>query len=68
MAALELELPPHEEQSAIADCLLAVDREMESLQSLVEQFREQRRGLMQKLFSGELDLSKLTVAAEEVLA
>ncbi|MCP4834223.1 MAG: hypothetical protein GY895_05600 [Phycisphaera sp.] len=38
--------------------------EITHLESLAAQLREQKRGLMQRLFSGELDLSALGAGAE----
>jgi len=52
--------PPIEEQAKISECLTQADTEIAHLESLAEQLREQKRGLMQRLFSGDLDLSKLS--------
>ena len=56
------------EQDAIANTLDYLDTELTHLESLAAQLREQKRGLMQRLFSGDLDLSKLNAIAEEVSA
>ena len=61
-------IPGIEEQTAIADLNFKLLREIEHLQSLTSQLREQKRGLMQMLFSGELDLSKLKSIATKVPA
>ncbi len=48
-----------EERQSIGDIAQLLETEITHLESLAEQLREQKRGLMQRLFSGELDLSKL---------
>lgn len=46
--------PPIEEQSAIADLLDTCDREIALHREQLEALREQKRGLMQKLLTGEI--------------
>ena len=56
---LQISHPDKEEQDAVASVLGTADNEITHLESLAGQLREQKRGLMQRLFSGDLDLSKL---------
>jgi type I restriction enzyme S subunit len=51
---ISLELPSFEEQGRIAKVLSACDQEIELLQKELEALREQKRGLMQKLLTGEV--------------
>ena len=48
----------------IAAVLDGLDKEIANLQDLAAQLREQKRGLMQRLFSSDLYLSKLGATAE----
>ena len=50
------------EQEKVVHVFSALDTEITYLQFLADQLREQKRGLMQRLFSGDLDLSKLSPA------
>jgi len=51
----KLKIPPTmAEQEKIADVLSACDREIELLQKHLEAFKEQKRGLMHKLLTGEV--------------
>ena len=43
-----------EEQAKIVDVLSACDREIELLQKQLDALKEQKRGLMQKLLTGEV--------------
>lgn len=56
---IDVPLPEMLEQKRISELLGGVDSEIFHLQSLAGQLREQKRGLMQRLFSGDLDFSKL---------
>ena len=47
-------LPPIEEQKAIAHCLSTMDREILLLARQRRLLKEQKKGLMQKLFSGDV--------------
>ena len=51
---LKFELPPLEEQRRIAAVLEACDREIALLQKQLAALKEQKRGLMQKLLTGEI--------------
>lgn len=52
---LPVNIPPTlAEQKKIADVLQTCDREIELLQKLLEALKEQKRGLMQKLLTGEV--------------
>ncbi len=46
--------PPLEEQQKIAKVLSIADREIELLKEELEQLKKQKRGLMQRLLSGEV--------------
>ena len=51
---VKLPIPPLAEQKAIADCLSTWDKGIEKLSALIASKKEQKKGLMQGLFSGEL--------------
>ena len=51
---IRLPIPPLPEQKAIADCLSTWDKAIEKLSALIAAKKEQKKGLMQGLFSGEL--------------
>jgi type I restriction enzyme S subunit len=53
---LEMKLPSIEEQTAIAQLLQAVDKEISILKAKAEKLREQKKGLMQKLLTGKVRL------------
>jgi type I restriction enzyme S subunit len=57
-------VPSLQEQRKIAIVLRAMDSEIDSLTSCVEQLKEQKRGLMQKLLTGQIRVK----AAEEIKA
>jgi len=51
----KVKIPPTvAEQKKIADVLSACDREIELLEKQLEALKDQKRGLMQKLLSGEI--------------
>jgi type I restriction enzyme S subunit len=50
---LKVPYPPIEEQSAIAEVFQSAEKELELLRSKLEKLREQKRGLMQMLLTGE---------------
>lgn len=54
MARMKVMLPSLDEQRAIADILDTARREIELLEQLREQIQLQKRGLMQKLLTGEI--------------
>ena len=54
IASFKFSCPPVEEQSAIADLLDTCDRELALHRQQLEALREQKRGLMQKLLTGEI--------------
>ena len=58
-----LNLPPLEEQTAIAQVLQAADKEIQLLKTKTEKLREQKKGLMQVLLTGK---KRLTVKAENL--
>jgi type I restriction enzyme S subunit len=51
-----MKLPSIEEQTAIAQLLQAVDKEISILKAKAEKLREQKKGLMQKLLTGKVRL------------
>jgi type I restriction enzyme S subunit len=56
LAELWIPLPPIAEQKRIAGVLDALDREISLLEAQREQFELQKRALMQKLLSGEVEI------------
>lgn len=48
-----IQIPSIEEQTAIAEILQAADKEIELLEQKLEAFKEQKKGLMQVLLTGE---------------
>ena len=46
-------LPGHETQRNIGEFLGPIDREIDLLKQLVEKYKTQKRGLMQKMLTGE---------------
>ena len=50
---LSFEIPSLKEQTAIAEVLIAADREIELAKEKLERLRRQKRGLMQQLLSGK---------------
>lgn len=51
---LEIKCPLLEEQIAIASVLLEADRELKLYEQQIETLKEQKKGLMQKLLTGEI--------------
>ena len=51
---IEIKLPPKQEQKKIAQVLTIADKEIELLTKELEELKEQKRGLMQKLLTGEV--------------
>jgi type I restriction enzyme, S subunit len=54
LAALKFALPPLEEQRRIAALLNACDRELDLLRRQIATLKRQKRGLMQKLLTGQI--------------
>jgi len=50
----KLKLPPLQEQQKIAQVLSTADKEIELLKNELESLKEQKKGLMQKLLTGEV--------------
>ena len=63
---LKILLPPLAEQEKIADILGTWDEAIEKLSSLIEQKRNLKKGLMQKLLTGKVRLFKTSPLAGEV--
>jgi type I restriction enzyme S subunit len=51
--SLKITIPTSEEQTAIAQVLLAADKEIQLLKAKTEKLREQKKGLMQVLLTGK---------------
>jgi len=54
LRSIKIALPPLEEQEQIAEILSTVDQKLEVLKDKKESFEELKKGLMQKLLSGEV--------------
>jgi len=54
MQLMKIKLPPLAEQQKIAKVLSTADREIELLKEELEQLKKQKKGLMQRLLSGEV--------------
>lgn len=50
---INIKLPEREEQDSIANILQAADKEIELMEQKLEAFKEQKKGLMQVLLTGE---------------
>ena len=51
---IKIKLPDPEEQKKIAEILFAIDIEIASLEKKITALQKQKRGLMQKLLTGEI--------------
>ncbi|NLF75673.1 MAG: restriction endonuclease subunit S, partial [Chloroflexi bacterium] len=51
---IKIDLPQLEEQQAIADLLAISDHEMETLSTYLQTLKTQKKGLMQRLLTGEI--------------
>ncbi|BET67225.1 restriction endonuclease subunit S [Opitutales bacterium ASA1] len=56
LGRFQFPLPPLKQQRRVADLLSSMTREISMLQEKSEALREEKRGLMQKLFSGKVRL------------
>ncbi len=54
LKSLKINLPPLKEQQKIAQVLSTADKEIELLKEELEALKEQKRGLMQRLLSGDV--------------
>jgi type I restriction enzyme S subunit len=63
LAALKLALPPLEEQRRIAAILNACDRELDLLRRRLAALKRQKRGLMQKLLTGQIKVKAENLGA-----
>jgi len=66
LKSVQLPIPPLPEQKAIADCLTTWDKGIEKLTALIQSKKEQKKGLMQQLLTGEKRLDGFTEEWEEV--
>ncbi|MDN6281106.1 MAG: restriction endonuclease subunit S, partial [Psychroflexus sp.] len=64
-----LKIPPLPEQKAIADCLSTWDNGIEKLTAIIQSKKEQKKGLMQQIFNGQLKMEngKLVKVVDENL-
>lgn len=53
LSKLKLKLPPLQEQKAIASVLILIENEIQMLDRQLEMYKEQKRGLIQQLFTGK---------------
>jgi type I restriction enzyme S subunit len=53
LAALRIVIPPFQKQKKIANCLNQAQREIELIEAQIAALEKQKRGLMQKLLTGE---------------
>ena len=53
LQSIEIALPPLPEQKRIAHTLNTARQEIDTLKTLTDQYRTQKRGLMQKLLTGK---------------
>jgi len=54
LVKIKIKLPPKEEQQKIAQVLTLADKEIDLLKNELEGLKEQKRGLMQRLLTGEV--------------
>jgi restriction endonuclease S subunit len=55
---IKIKLPSFEEQTAIAQILQAVDKELSLLKAKTEKLKEQKKGMMQVLLTGKKRLNQ----------
>ena len=63
VSQFEVDLPPIDEQRAIAEVLLDVDREIEALENRLKSAQAIKQGMMQELITGRTRLATAEVAA-----
>lgn len=63
---VKIDIPPYEEQQKIASILSTWDKAIELKEKLIEQKKEQKKGLMQKLLTGEVRLPGFNEKWEKV--
>lgn len=61
-----IQIPPIQEQKAIADCLTTWDKGIEKLTQLIASKKEQKKGLMQQLLTGKKRLEGFEKGWKEV--
>lgn len=66
IAQMEIELPPQEEQTAIAEALFDIDNLISSLQKLIEKKKAIKQGAMQELLTGQKRLPGFNEEWEEL--
>lgn len=65
LGRMKIDLPPSPEQREIADFLMTADREIELLRKELEAFKTQKKGLMQKLLTGQIRIPESVGNREE---
>ncbi|MBU2864290.1 restriction endonuclease subunit S [Reinekea forsetii] len=63
---ISVDLPSLEDQKRISDSLNLADKEISLLKKTLEKYRSQKRGLMQKLLTGEWQVSSSQPVAEDM--
>lgn len=63
---IEIDYPPYIEQRKIADILSTWDKAIELKEKLIDQKKEQKRGLMKKLLTGKIRLSEFNTRWQRV--
>lgn len=58
LSSIDVMIPNIEEQQAIADILLGMDKEIELLESKLGKYRQVKQGMMQQLLTGKIRLTK----------
>jgi type I restriction enzyme S subunit len=61
LSAIELSLPPLDEQTAIAEVLSDMDAELAALTQRRDKTRALKQGMMQELLTGRVRLTKLKI-------
>ena len=56
LSSINVMIPNIEEQQAIADILLGMDKEIELLESKLGKYRQVKQGMMQQLLTGKIRL------------
>ena len=56
LSEIEVQIPEYDEQAAIADMLLSVDREIDLLEMKTAKMRQIKQGMMQQLLTGAIRL------------
>ena len=63
--SVKIPVPPLQEQQQIAEKLNAAQKEIDLLKQLLEKYKSQKRGLMQKMLTGEWRVKSYVVMSYE---